>query len=103
MDLAEAHRLALEWLLGGGRSLRLNLGNGAGYSVRQVIDAALRVTGRPIPVTVEDRRAGDPPVLIGDATQARAVLGWVPHRSSIDGQISDAWRWRLARFSPATI
>jgi UDP-arabinose 4-epimerase len=99
MDLAEAHRLALEWLLVGGRSLRLNLGNSVGYSVRQVIDTAGRVTGRPIPVTVEGRRVGDPPVLIADATQAHAVLGWVPQRPKIEEQISDAWRWHLAKFA----
>lgn len=99
MDLAEAHRLALEWLLGGGESLRLNLGNGAGYSVRQVIDAVVRVTGRSIPVRTEGRRAGDPPILVGDATKAKVVLGWSPKRPKIEEQIGDAWRWRLARFA----
>jgi UDP-glucose-4-epimerase GalE len=100
MDLADAHRLAVEWLLNGGGSLRLNLGNGAGYSVRQVIDAAVRVTGHPIRVKVEGRRIGDPPVLIGDATQARAILGWMPRRPGIDDQIADAWRWHVAKFAP---
>ncbi|MGD0189973.1 MAG: UDP-glucose 4-epimerase GalE [Rhizomicrobium sp.] len=98
LDVAEAHRLALEWLLGDHESLRLNLGNGAGYSVRQVVDAAARVTKRRIPIQIEKRRAGDPPTLIGKATRARQVLGWIPRRPKIEEQIADAWGWHRTRF-----
>jgi UDP-arabinose 4-epimerase len=103
MDLADAHRLALEWLLNGGGSLRLNLGNGAGCSVREVIDAARRVTGHPIPVKVKARRPGDPPVLIGDATRAHALLGWTPRRPEIEDQIADAWRWHTTKYDPKNL
>ncbi|WP_341704390.1 UDP-glucose 4-epimerase GalE [Ferrovibrio sp.] len=92
-DLAAAHVLALRHLLGGGDSARLNLGNGSGFSVRQVIDAARHVTGRAIPVQEAARRAGDPPVLVADAAQSRAVLGWQPQRAALETQIGDAWAW----------
>lgn len=77
-DLAEAHTLALRRLIDGGGSLAANLGTGRGFSVREVIDAVRRVTGRPIPVRLADRRPGDPAVLVADATRARQELGWVP-------------------------
>ncbi|MGC2855121.1 UDP-glucose 4-epimerase GalE [Novispirillum sp. DQ9] len=92
-DLADAHVLALRHLLAGGDSLELNLGNGAGYSVREVIDTARAVTGHAIPAITEPRRPGDPPVLVGDAAKARALLGWVPRRPALADQIADAWRW----------
>ncbi len=92
-DLADAHLLALRHLLAGGDSLALNLGNGAGYSVREVIEAARAVTGHAIPAITEPRRPGDPPVLVGDAAKARAVLGWTPKHPDLAAQIADAWRW----------
>ncbi|MDG3444144.1 UDP-glucose 4-epimerase GalE [Nitrospirillum amazonense] len=94
-DLADAHILALKHLLNDGTSMALNLGNGNGYSVREVMEAAERVTGLPIPWHVGPRRPGDPPSLVGDATQARRILGWTPERSGLDVQIADAWRRRL--------
>src|SRR5262245_27300001 len=98
LDLAEAHRLALdatgaEATRTGGGLLALNLGSGAGFSVRQVLEAAERVIGRPVPQTVGDRRAGDPPTLIADIARARTALGWAPRRSSLDEMIGSAWAW----------
>ncbi|GAB0114216.1 UDP-glucose 4-epimerase GalE [Acidisoma sp. C75] len=95
-DLAEAHVLALRYLLDGGRTIAMNLGNGAGFSIRQVIALAERVTGRPVPVRFGERRPGDPGILVGDAALARATLGWQPKLGELFGQIRDAWRWRSA-------
>lgn len=94
-DLADAHVLALRYLVDGGRTVALNLGNGAGFSIRQVIEAAERVTGRSVPVRTGPRRPGDPAILVGDATRARKLLGWKPKRGELDTQIADAWRWRI--------
>ena len=92
-DLCQAHLLALRQLLAGGESARYNLGNGNGYSVREVIEAARRVTGHPIPVQVGARRAGDPPVLVADASAARRVLGWQPRHADLERILADAWAW----------
>lgn len=92
-DLADAHVLALQRLLAGGMSDRYNLGNGRGTSVREMVEAARHITGRPIPVRVGPRRAGDPPILVADAAKAQAELGWQPVRTDLDVQIRDAWRW----------
>jgi UDP-glucose 4-epimerase len=92
-DLADAHIRALERLLGGGESAVFNLGNGKGFSVREVIDAAGKATGRKIPVADAPRRAGDPAVLIADAKKAEAVLGWRPQYPGLDAIIGTAWRW----------
>jgi UDP-arabinose 4-epimerase len=100
-DLADAHVLALRRLLGGGESRFFNLGNGNGFSVRQVIDAARAVTGRDFAVRMDKRRAGDPSALVADATAAKATLGWAPQRAALDVQIADAWRWHQAHFSPS--
>ena len=97
-DLADAHVLALRRLLDGGESQAFNLGNGNGFSVREVIAAAGRVTGRPIPVRRGERRAGDPPVLVADSSRAKSVLGWKPTRAALDVQIADAWRWHQRHF-----
>ena len=91
-DLAEAHLLALEYLDRGGKSDVFNLGSGNGYSVREIIDTARRVTGREIPAKVEPRRAGDPSVLIASHKKAVEVLGWQPDRG-LEEIISDAWAW----------
>jgi UDP-arabinose 4-epimerase len=92
-DLADAHVLALGHLLKGGNSVALNLGTGAGHSVRAVIDAAERVTGRSIPRREAARRAGDPPTLVADARRAKAALGWTPKLSGLDDIIASAWAW----------
>jgi UDP-glucose-4-epimerase GalE len=96
-DIADAHMRALEYLLKGGKSCALNLANSRGYSVREVIAAAQRVSGRTIRAEIAERRPGDPPVLIGDARQARALLGWQPARSDLELQIGDAWNWMTRR------
>lgn len=92
-DLVDAHVLALEYLLAGNDSDAFNLGNGNGFSVKEVIASAERVTGKPIPVTYADRRAGDPPRLVADATRAKTILGWKPKRADLDTIVADAWRW----------
>ncbi|MEE8189794.1 MAG: UDP-glucose 4-epimerase GalE [Kiloniellales bacterium] len=92
-DLAEAHVLALRHLEGGGATAVLNLGNGEGFSVRQVIETARRVTGRDFEVLTAPRRPGDPARLVADPARARALLGWAPKRGELETQIADAWRW----------
>lgn len=96
-DLADAHVLGLQYLLKGGQTTVFNLGNGNGFSVRQVIDAAERVTGKTIPVLEGERRAGDPPSLVGGSQRARQVLGWNPQYSSIDTILTHAWSWHQQR------
>jgi UDP-arabinose 4-epimerase len=96
-DLAEAHVKALAHLLRGGGSLELNLGTGVGHSVREVIAAAERVTGRRIPQRETGRRPGDPPVLVAEASRTREVLGWVPTLSALDTILASAWAWHNRR------
>ncbi len=92
-DLADAHLAALEYLIDGGESVSLNLGTGVGYSVREVVGAAEKVCGRPIPVQEKPRRVGDPPVLVAAATRVGEVLGWRPSHSDLDQIVETAWRW----------
>lgn len=96
IDLGDAHLRALTYLKDGGDSLVCNLGNGSGYSVRQVIDTCRSVSGRTIPVVEGPRRAGDPSRLIANAGLAKARLGWVPTYGELDRIIADAWRWHSA-------
>lgn len=96
-DLCEAHLLALRRMLDGGGSGRFNLGNGQGHSVCEVIEVAHKVTGKDIAVTIEPRRAGDPPVLVADAGRARAELGWVPRYAELEAIIAHAWAWEGRR------
>jgi UDP-glucose 4-epimerase len=91
-DLAAAHLLALD-ALAGRESLTCNLGNGAGYSVRQVVEAARTVTGHPIPAVEAPRRPGDAAILVADASRARTLLGWRPHVPDLHDIIADAWAW----------
>jgi UDP-arabinose 4-epimerase len=98
-DLADAHLLALRHLMGGGPSLRLNLGNGQGYSVREVIQAAEQVTGRPIAHRVAARRPGDPPRLVGSSEQAHKILDWQPQYAALTTIIEHAWAWHRKRFA----
>lgn len=92
-DLASAHILAVEYLLRGGESDIFNLGNGVGYSVREVIETARAVTGHPIPAVEVERRAGDPARLVASSEKARRVLGWRPTHDSLEEIISSAWNW----------
>jgi UDP-glucose 4-epimerase len=93
-DLGEAHLLALDALERGTHRI-FNLGTGDGYSVREVIEAARRVTGREIPAREEGRRPGDPPELVAANARARAELGWAPRRG-LEEMIADAWAWHQA-------
>ena len=95
-DLGSAHIRALDYLAAGGASDFFNLGTGHGFSVLEVIEAARRVTGRPIEVRMEPRRAGDPSHLVAQAAKARAVLGWEPAYPALEDIIGSAWRWQLA-------
>ena len=94
-DLCDAHLLALQGLLAGGGSARYNLGNGNGFSIREVIAAVERVTGRAIPTQAGPRRDGDPPVLVADARLARGRLGWRPRHADLDAIVAHAWAWEL--------
>ena len=92
-DLIDAHMLALEYLKRENTSNAFNLGNGTGFSNRQIIDAARRVTGHPIPVVEEGRRPGDPAVLIASSKKAMDVLGWQPKYTNVEDIIRTAWNW----------
>jgi UDP-glucose 4-epimerase len=92
-DLCEAHWLALQSLMQGAGSQRYNLGNGNGFSVQEVIDAAILVTGRPIVVRDAPRRYGDPARLVADATLARQQLGWQPQFADLETMVRHAWGW----------
>jgi UDP-glucose 4-epimerase len=99
-DLAEAHLRAIEATASGDartdEPLVCNLGNGGGFSVREVLAAAGSVVGTPIPFTIGPRRAGDPPVLVARSTRAAEVLGWRPARPSLEEIVGSAWAWRRA-------
>ena len=92
-DLAQAHILAVKYLANGGKSDIFNLGNGVGYSVREVIETARKVTGHPIPATETPRRAGDPAKLVASSEKAKSVLGWKPVHDSLEEIIASAWNW----------
>ncbi|BAZ23664.1 UDP-glucose 4-epimerase [Kalymmatonema gypsitolerans NIES-4073] len=96
-DLADAHVLGLEYLLKGGDSEVFNLGNGNGFSVKEVIETAKQVTGKDIKVVECDRRPGDPPALIGSGDKAKKILGWHPQYSSLKEIITHAWQWHQSR------
>jgi len=98
-DLAEAHALSLDYLRNGGSSTAINLGNGQGYSVLEVVEAARAVTGREIPIQIEGRRAGDPSHLVADAEKARSVLGWQPQHADLSTIIKSAWDWHAKDMS----
>jgi UDP-glucose-4-epimerase GalE len=105
-DLARAHLLALEATApgdprtagpdGGAAALALNLGNGGGFSVREILAAVEAATGAPVPHRVGPRRAGDPPALVADASRAREVLGWAPRHRDLVAIVASAWAWRRA-------
>ncbi len=93
LDLAEAHRLGLDYLDRGGKSTAFNLGNGAGYSVLEVIRAAEKVTGKKISFRIAPRRAGDPARLVGNSTRARETLGWHQKFGDLPTILETAWKW----------
>ena len=92
-DLAQAHILALDYLLSGGENNVFNLGNGVGFSVKEVIDVARAVTGHPIPAVISPRRAGDPAQLIASSEKAVQVLGWQPKYNDLNTIVASAWAW----------
>jgi UDP-glucose-4-epimerase GalE len=96
-DLARAHLAALARLQAGVSSIRCNLGTGSGYSVREVIEAARRISGHPIPARVVARREGDPPCLVSGGTRARDLLGWQPQRGELEDILRDAWRFHSTK------
>ena len=98
-DLAAAHVLGLEYLLKGGDSQIFNLGNGNGFSVKDVIETAREVTGAEIPAIESDRRAGDAPILVGSSDKVRNMLGWDPQYADLTKIISHAWQWHQKRHS----
>lgn len=95
-DLAQAHILALDYLNAGGRCDVFNLGNGVGFSVKEVVEEARRVTGHPIPAVSAPRRAGDPARLVASSEKAKTVLGWKPEYADLHEIISTAWNWHRA-------
>ena len=95
-DLAEAHLLALDTRHPGQHRI-FNLGNGIGFSVRQVIEACRAVTGHPIPAETKDRRAGDPATLVASSELAQVELGWKPRHVDLAGIVRDAWEFARAR------
>lgn len=93
VDLASAHLLALKYLLDGGESKQYNLGNGKGFSVREVINAVKKVTEKEFEVIEVDRRAGDPPVLVATSDKIKEELGWKPKYIDIETIVATAWKW----------
>lgn len=96
LDLAEAHVKALEYVREHDASMVLNLGTGKGYSVKEVVETVIRVTGREIPIEWLGRRPGDPEAIWADSSRARSLMGWVP-RYNLEDMIQTAWNWHLAR------
>ena len=92
-DLAQAHILAVKYLMNGGESNIFNLGNGVGFTVKEVIEVARKVTGHPIPAVMAERRAGDPAKLIASSAKAIEVLGWKPQYADLETIIASAWKW----------
>lgn len=92
-DLADAHLCSLDYLRGDGESVTLNCGYGHGYSVREVLESVQRVHGQPLQVSEQPRRAGDPPMLVADATRAAEVLGWSPKYDDLDTIVANSLAW----------
>lgn len=98
-DLAQAHVLGLDYLLKGGETTVFNLGNGNGFSVKEVIDTARQVTDREIKALECPRRPGDPPALVGGSDRARQILGWNPQYADLTQILTHAWNWHQKRHS----
>ena len=92
-DLAQAHILAMKYLCDGNDSNIFNLGNGVGFTVKEVVETARKVTEHPIPAKEEPRRAGDPSMLIASSAKAKEVLGWNPQYADLETIIDTAWNW----------
>ena len=92
-DLADAHVAALEYLVNGGASVALNLGTGHGYTVREVIQTAQKITGGEVPHRITERRPGDTDTLIADPARAERILDWKPQRSTLESIVASAWAW----------
>lgn len=92
-DLAQAHILAMDYLMAGKESNVFNLGNGAGFTVKEVIEVARKITGHPIPAQICGRRAGDPAQLVASSEKARKLLGWVPQFGDLETIVASAWKW----------
>ena len=97
VDLAAAHVEGLRRLIEGGENLILNVGTGAGHTVLEVIQAAERVAGMPVPHTIGPRRAGDPPSLVADSTELQRRFAWEPRHSDLETILRTAWRWQTER------
>lgn len=95
-DLADAHIQALDYLAAGGDPLQLNIGTGAGFSVRKVIEQVELVSGVSVPTQAAERRPGDPPELVADPSRAEAVLDWKPRRSTLAEIVNSAWTWHTS-------
>lgn len=95
-DLAQAHILALDYLLRGGENNVFNLGNGVGFTNKEVVDVARKVTGHPIPAEIAPRRAGDPAQLVASSEKAKTVLGWKPRYADLEVIVTTAWNWHKA-------
>lgn len=94
-DLADAHILALDRIVAGGESRTYNLGNGEGFSVKEIIHIAREVTGREIKAEMVERRAGDPAVLVASSEKAKEELGWKPKYNEVRSIIESAWQWHV--------
>ncbi|MBN1549187.1 UDP-glucose 4-epimerase GalE [Candidatus Babeliales bacterium] len=94
-DLADAHHKALQYLETGHQSDSFNLGNGSGYSVNEVIESVKKVSGRDFPVVYQERRPGDPPILVGSNEKAQRILGWTPRYGALDTVVETAWQWHI--------
>jgi len=92
-DLADAHILALKYLQNGGKSDVFNLGNGNGFSVKEVIETARKITGKNIKAVEDERRPGDPPILVGSSDKAKEDLKWKPKYDDLSRIIETAWNW----------
>lgn len=97
LDIAQAHILALKYLIDNGATDVFNLGNGSGFSVKEVIETARKITGKEIKAELSDRRPGDPSSLVGSGAKANKILGWQPAYSNLDDIISHAWQWHQKR------
>ena len=98
-DLAEAHSRGIDYLVNGGKNVALNLGTGSGTSVREIVNAIERVSGRRLPLEYGERRAGDPPELVADNAMAKDVLNWKP-RHSLESMVESAWKWHTRTQRP---
>ena len=92
-DLAEAHVAALQYLAGDAKSIAVNLGSGTGTSVKEILDAVERVSGKPVPRRIVPRRPGDPPALVADPRRAESLLHWKMKRS-LEEIVATAWKWK---------